>query len=152
MYLSWRLCTLHLHACQVRVAVGDSGLRCFSRVTYFERRLTPLWVDLSRGKVFAGTCHCSGHWFPAPFHRLGVRVVTYVTPERRSRSISTRMDDLYYALGFAPAPRFLQIQILCTPYKINSLRGPPPPPHTPLRVWMHMQKKRSHHGRTLKIL
>ena len=28
MYLWWSLCTLHLHACQVRVTVGDSGLCC----------------------------------------------------------------------------------------------------------------------------
>ena len=26
MYLWWSLCTLYLHACQVRVTVGDSGL------------------------------------------------------------------------------------------------------------------------------
>ena len=29
MYLSWSLCAFYLHACQVRVTVGDSGLcRC----------------------------------------------------------------------------------------------------------------------------
>ena len=28
MYLSWSLCILYLHACQVKVAVGDSGLCC----------------------------------------------------------------------------------------------------------------------------
>ena len=26
IYLWWSLCTLYLHACQVRVTVGDSGL------------------------------------------------------------------------------------------------------------------------------
>ena len=28
MYLWWSLCTLYLHACEVRVTVGDSGLCC----------------------------------------------------------------------------------------------------------------------------
>ena len=36
MYLWWSLCTLHLHACQVRVTVGDSSLCCCTCVTYFE--------------------------------------------------------------------------------------------------------------------
>ena len=36
MYLWWSLCTLYLHACQVRVAEGNSGLCCIC-VTYFER-------------------------------------------------------------------------------------------------------------------
>ena len=35
MYLWWSLCALYLHACQVRVAVDDSGL-CCSCVTYFD--------------------------------------------------------------------------------------------------------------------
>ena len=30
------LCTLYLHACQVRVTVGDSGLCCCTCVTHFE--------------------------------------------------------------------------------------------------------------------
>ena len=46
-HLWWSLCTLYLHACQVRVTVGDSGL-CCTCVTYFERRLTPLSVDYAR--------------------------------------------------------------------------------------------------------
>ena len=33
----WSLCTLYLHACQVRVAVGDSGLCSCACVTSFER-------------------------------------------------------------------------------------------------------------------
>ena len=37
MYLWWSFCTLYLHACQVRVTVGDSGLCCCACVTYFER-------------------------------------------------------------------------------------------------------------------
>ena len=37
MYLRWSLCTLHLHSCQLRVTVGDSGLCCCTCVTYFER-------------------------------------------------------------------------------------------------------------------
>ena len=36
MYLWWSLCTLYLHACQVRVTVGDLGLCCCACVTYFE--------------------------------------------------------------------------------------------------------------------
>ena len=35
MYLCWSLCTLYLHALQVRVTVGDSGLYCCTCVTYF---------------------------------------------------------------------------------------------------------------------
>ena len=30
IYLWWSLCSLHLHACQVRVTVGDSGLCCYT--------------------------------------------------------------------------------------------------------------------------
>ena len=37
MYLRWSFCTLYLHACQVRVTVGNSSLCCCSCVTYFER-------------------------------------------------------------------------------------------------------------------
>ena len=37
MYLWSSLCTLNLHACQVRVTVGDSSLCCCTCVTYFER-------------------------------------------------------------------------------------------------------------------
>ena len=36
MHLWWSLCTLYLHAYQVRVTVGDSGL-CCTCVAYFER-------------------------------------------------------------------------------------------------------------------
>ena len=36
MYLWWGLCTLYLHACQVRVTVGDSGLHCCTCVTTLE--------------------------------------------------------------------------------------------------------------------
>ena len=36
MYLWWSLCTLHLHTCQVRVTVGDSGLCCSTCVMYFK--------------------------------------------------------------------------------------------------------------------
>ena len=41
MYLCWSLCTLYLHACQVRVTVGDSGLCCCNCVTSFGRWLIP---------------------------------------------------------------------------------------------------------------
>ena len=37
LYLWWSLCTLYLHACQVRVTVGDTGLCCCTCVTYFGR-------------------------------------------------------------------------------------------------------------------
>ena len=43
--LWWRLCPLYLHTCQVRVTVGDSGLCCCTRVTYFQHKLTPLFFD-----------------------------------------------------------------------------------------------------------
>ena len=47
MYLWWSLRTLYLHACQVRVTVGDSGLCCCTCVTYFELWLAPFCVALS---------------------------------------------------------------------------------------------------------
>ena len=37
MYLWWSLCTMYLLACQVRVTVDHSGLRCCVCVTTFER-------------------------------------------------------------------------------------------------------------------
>ena len=37
MYLWWSLCTLYLHACQVRVTTGDSGLCCCDCVMSFKR-------------------------------------------------------------------------------------------------------------------
>ena len=37
MYLWWGLCTSYLHACQMRVTVGDSCLCCCSYVTYSKR-------------------------------------------------------------------------------------------------------------------
>ena len=37
MYVWWSLCTLYLHACQVRVTAGDSGLCCRVCVTSLER-------------------------------------------------------------------------------------------------------------------
>ena len=33
MYLWWSLCTFDLHACRMRVTVGDSGLCCCTCVT-----------------------------------------------------------------------------------------------------------------------
>ena len=39
------LCTLYLHACQVRITLGDASLCCFICVTYFERLLSPLCVS-----------------------------------------------------------------------------------------------------------
>ena len=36
MYLWWTTCTLYLHACQVRVTIGDSGLCCCTCVLYFK--------------------------------------------------------------------------------------------------------------------
>ena len=48
--LWWILCTLYLHACQVKVTVSDSGLCCCTCVTYFERELTPLSVYLKINK------------------------------------------------------------------------------------------------------
>ena len=35
--LWWSLCRLYLHACQVRVTVGDSGLCCCTCVNYLKR-------------------------------------------------------------------------------------------------------------------
>ena len=53
--LWWSLCTLYLHACQVRVTIGDSGLCCCGCVMYFERQWTPLRVD-SACALWASFC------------------------------------------------------------------------------------------------
>ena len=45
MYLWWSLCTWYLHACQVRVTVGNSGLCCCICVTSFKCYWMPLCVD-----------------------------------------------------------------------------------------------------------
>ena len=37
IYLWWSLRSLYLHACPVRVTVGDSCLCCCTCATYFER-------------------------------------------------------------------------------------------------------------------
>ena len=71
MYLWLILHTLYLHACQVRVTVGNSGLCCCTCVMYFEhqfccctcgryfeRQLTPLCVDAS-----TRTPHCKAATF-----------------------------------------------------------------------------------------
>ena len=55
MYTWWSLCTLNLLACQVWVTIGDSSLCCCVCVTYFERRLTPLFVE-SAHAVWASFC------------------------------------------------------------------------------------------------
>ena len=36
---------VYLHACQVRLTMGNVGLCYCTCVTYFERKLTPLCVD-----------------------------------------------------------------------------------------------------------
>ena len=46
MYLWWSLCSLHLHACQVSISVGDSGLCCCACVMTFKCKLTPLCVEV----------------------------------------------------------------------------------------------------------
>ena len=51
--LTW--CTLCLHACQVRVTVGESGL-CCPCVMYFKPWLTPLCVDSALGLVLFHCC------------------------------------------------------------------------------------------------
>ena len=52
MYLWWSWCTFYLHASQVRVTVGDSGLCCSVCVMSFECWLTPLAVDFKLGVDF----------------------------------------------------------------------------------------------------
>ena len=47
VYLWWSLCTLCLHTCQVRVTVGNSGLCCWTYITYLERWLTPLFFNVN---------------------------------------------------------------------------------------------------------
>ena len=51
----WSLCTLYLHARQVRVTAGDSRLCCCTCVAYFKCWLTPLWVD-SAWALWASFC------------------------------------------------------------------------------------------------
>ena len=57
LYLWWSLLTLYLHACEVRVTVGDSGLCCCTCVPIFwvltelPRMLTPDRMSLSAVSV-----------------------------------------------------------------------------------------------------
>lgn len=46
MNLWWNLFTLYLHTGQVRVTVSDVGLCGCVRMTSFEPKLTPLFVDI----------------------------------------------------------------------------------------------------------
>ena len=62
MYLWWCLCTLYLHAWQMRITVGDSGLCCSTCVTYFERWLTPLCVDSARALWGSFCFRFSANW------------------------------------------------------------------------------------------
>ena len=61
MYLWWSLYTLYLHACQVRVTVGDSGLCCCVCVTSFKCYWMPLCVD-SDLSVVVRTLTCLWLW------------------------------------------------------------------------------------------
>ena len=73
MYLWWSLCTLYLHACQVRVTVGNSGLCCGTYVTYFacfiwfrgQGACQPIFVvtvlsflRVTKNKLFCVRCCC----------------------------------------------------------------------------------------------
>ena len=42
MYLWWSLCTLHLHECQVRVTIGDSGFCCVCMTYIFPALINSL--------------------------------------------------------------------------------------------------------------
>ena len=55
MHLWWSLCTLCLHACQVRVTIGDSSLCCCTCVMYLEHQLTPMCVDSLYKCILANT-------------------------------------------------------------------------------------------------
>ena len=46
------LCTLCLHACQVRVTLGDSSLCCCIYVTDFERLLSPFIKYYGQNRLF----------------------------------------------------------------------------------------------------
>ena len=110
MYLWWSLCTLYLHACQVRVTVGDSGLCCCTCVTYFEGELTPScvcccccftlfcciqkdvstcwtkWRDLFPCQISESSLH------PTEFHDLHPRS----TRQRRLLTLSTTTAEVSY--------------------------------------------------------
>ena len=52
LYLRWSLCTLHLHACQVRGTVGNSALCCRTCVTSFDANQLPWVFDVCAGTGF----------------------------------------------------------------------------------------------------
>ena len=55
---------MYLHACQMRVTVGDSVLCCCVCVTSFEGKLTPLCVDSVSIHIYNGKVwHLSTLWF-----------------------------------------------------------------------------------------
>ena len=62
--LWWSSCTLYLHACQVRVTVGYSGLCCCTCVMYFKCWLTPLFVDQTHAhSLFLSLSHTHTHTY-----------------------------------------------------------------------------------------
>ena len=82
-YLWLSLCALYLHACQVRVTAGNSGLCCCTCVMYFECQLTPLcvdsawalWASFSFRFVVFHSVFLNTHW-------SGVLTVLFVVTER----------------------------------------------------------------------
>ena len=88
MHLWWSLCTLYLHACQVRVTVGDSGLYCCICVTSFGRWLTPLCVDSAQA-LWASFCL---RWFHAVYDKLTKKSTT-----------ATNLNQFNSTTGVVPA-------------------------------------------------
>ena len=116
MYLWWSLCTFYLHACQVRVTVGESGLCCFTCVTSFERWLTPLCADSKT--VVCG--HCLEIWLKS---RRGttlwdqwqrVREYSNKTRKLKSQDSSTRSNSLSLQCHYRPVLTIPQSQITTT--------------------------------------
>ena len=99
------LSALYLLACQVRVTVGNPGLRCCVCVTSFERWLTPLCVDSARA-LWASFC------FIFIFVCLQVKVSPQeeVAAYRKSSKIftSTPLQENWPSLVCKPWPRALE--------------------------------------------
>ena len=91
MYVWWSSCTLYLHARQVRVTTGDSGLCCWVCVTPFEHELTPLFVDSAQA-------HWASFCFRLLWSGFTVSDTSYSRSQQRSNSATSftggpKVDD-----------------------------------------------------------
>ena len=110
MYLWWSLCTLYLHACQVRVTVGDSGL-CY----YYYWSLLYSAILLSRADSLRS--HVILHEWIAFYiaflniHRSGVlTALAWLVPQESAARESQSRRVLCTPYNHAPC-HFMQIHI-----------------------------------------